>query len=64
MTVRALGSARADISNVVLERLLPLHTAVAAVQARGETGDRADRKNEHQCFAFHVQDSFLQRKGP
>jgi hypothetical protein len=42
MAVRALGSSRADISNVVFERLLPLHAAVAtAVQARGEPGDGA-----------------------
>jgi len=54
MTVRALGSARADISDVVLERLTPLDSAVAAVQARSETGDGADCKDEHQCFASHV----------
>jgi hypothetical protein len=65
MPVRALGSARADISDVVLERLLAIHPAVVtAVQARRETGDGADRKNEHQCFASHVRMPLLQRKGP
>jgi hypothetical protein len=57
MTVRTLGSARADISNVVLERLPPLDSAVAAVQARSETSDRTDREHEHQCFASHLSTS-------
>jgi hypothetical protein len=42
MTVRALRSARADISDVVLERLPPLRAAVATAEyARGEAGNRA-----------------------
>ena len=65
MTMRALGSARADIGDMVFERLPPLDAAVTAVQARSETGYRADRENEHQCFASHLPTiPLLQRKGP
>jgi hypothetical protein len=65
MTVRALRSARADISDVVLERLPPLRPAVVTAEhARGETCNRAQRENQHQCFASHVLHSFVSAKGP